>query len=64
LLDEFLSVRNATLRLVAGLTPEELARRGIANEAAVSARALVYIAAGNVAHHLNILRDSYGVTIP
>jgi hypothetical protein len=64
LLDEFLSVRNATLRLVAGLTPEELARRGIANEAAVSARALVYIAAGHVAHPLNILRDSYGVTIP
>jgi hypothetical protein len=64
LLDEFLSVRNATLQLVNGLTPEELARHGIANEAAVSARALVYIAAGHVAHHLKILRDSYGVTIP
>ncbi len=64
LLDEFLSVRDATLQLVAGLTPEELARRGIANEAAVSARALVYIAAGHVAHHLKILRDSYGVAIP
>ncbi|HET7620621.1 MAG TPA: DinB family protein [Gemmatimonadaceae bacterium] len=64
LLDEFLSVRNATLQLVNGLTPEELARHGIANEAAVSARALVYIAAGHVAHHLKILRDSYGVNIP
>jgi hypothetical protein len=64
LLDEFLSVRNATLQLVSGLTPEELARCGIANEATVSARALAYIAAGHVAHHLKILRDSYGVTIP
>jgi uncharacterized damage-inducible protein DinB len=64
LLEEFLSVREATLRLVQGLTPEELARRGTANEAAVSARALVYIAAGHVAHHIRILRESYGVSIP
>jgi uncharacterized damage-inducible protein DinB len=64
LLEEFLSVREATLRLVQGLTPEELARRGTANEAAVSARALVYIAAGHVAHHIRILRESYGVSAP
>lgn len=63
LLEEFLSVREATLRLVLGLTPEELARRGTANEAPVSARALVYIAAGHVAHHIRILRDSYGVSV-
>jgi uncharacterized damage-inducible protein DinB len=64
LLEEFLSVREATLRLVQGLTPEELARRGTANEAAVSARALVHIAAGHVEHHIRILRESYGVSIP
>lgn len=63
LLEEFLSVRNATLQLVNGLTAEELARRGIANEVEVSARALVYIAAGHVAHHLASLRDSYGVAV-
>lgn len=64
LLEEFLSVREATLRLVDGLNDEQLARRGVANEAAVSARALVYIAAGHVAHHMRILRDSYGVSVP
>jgi len=61
LLDGFLSVRAALTRLVEGLSPEELARTGIANEAAVSARALLYIATGHVAHHIAILRDSYGV---
>lgn len=63
LLEEFVSVRTATIRLVEGLSPEELSRIGVANEASVSARALVYIAAGHVAHHLKILRDSYGVAI-
>ena len=64
LLEEFISARTATIRLVEGLSPEELARIGVANEASVSARALVYIAAGHVAHHLKILRDSYGVAMP
>jgi hypothetical protein len=64
LLEEFLSVRTATIRLVEGLTAEEISRRGVANEVPVSARALVFIAPGHVAHHLKILRDSYGVAIP
>lgn len=64
LLEEFLSVRAATIRLVEGLSPEELARIGVANQASVSARALVYIAVGHVAHHLKILRESYGVSTP
>jgi hypothetical protein len=63
LLEEFLSARTAMIRLVEGLSAEELARLGVANEATVSARALVYIAAGHVAHHLKILRDSYGVAV-
>jgi hypothetical protein len=63
LLEDFLSVRTAMIRLVEGLSPEELSRIGVANEASVSARALAYIAAGHVAHHLKILRDSYGVAI-
>ncbi|HEY9448975.1 MAG TPA: DinB family protein [Gemmatimonadaceae bacterium] len=64
LLEEFLSVRTATIRLVEGLTAEEMSRSGVANEVPVSARALVFIAPGHVAHHLKILRDSYGVAIP
>ena len=64
LLDEFISARTATLRLVEGLTAEELSRRGVANGVPVSARALAFIAPGHVAHHLKIFRDSYGVNVP
>ncbi len=64
LLDDFLSVREATIRVVDAASPEELARLGVANEATVSARALVYIATGHVDHHIAILRESYGVAIP
>lgn len=63
LLEEFVSVRTALIRLVEGLSAEELARMGVASEASVSARALVYMAAGHVAHHLKILHDRYGVAI-
>jgi uncharacterized damage-inducible protein DinB len=64
LLEEFLSVRAALARLVEGLSSGELARLGVANEVTVSARALVYIATGHVAHHIAILRDRYGVAVP
>jgi hypothetical protein len=64
LLEEFLSARTATLRLVEGLSADEWSRRGVANGVPVSARALLYITGGHVAHHFDILRDRYGVVIP
>lgn len=64
LLEEFLSARTANLRLAQGLSADEWSRRGVANGVPVSASALLYIAGGHVAHHLNILRDRYGVVIP
>jgi hypothetical protein len=63
LLEDFLSVRTATLRLVEGLSAEEMARSGVASGVPVSARALIFIVPGHVAHHLKILRESYGVAI-
>jgi uncharacterized damage-inducible protein DinB len=63
LLEEFLSVRTATLRLAQGLSADEWSRRGVANGVPVSARALLFIASGHVAHHLKILRDRYGVDV-
>ena len=63
LLEEFVSARTATLRLAQGLSPDEWSRRGVANGVPVSARALLYITGGHVAHHLTILRDRYGVAI-
>jgi hypothetical protein len=60
-LDEWVTVRNATLALVRGMPSEAWARRGRANDRIVSTRALVYIMLGHVEHHLVILAERYGV---
>jgi DinB superfamily len=61
LVDEFVLLRQANLRLLRSLAPEDLARVGTANNHPVSVRALAFIMAGHVRHHLNILRDRYGL---
>jgi len=61
LLDEWHSVRDATLRLFEGFLPEVAARRGIASDAEVSVRALAYIIVGHELHHRVILQERYGV---
>lgn len=61
---ELVAVREATLALVRALDDESLRRMGTASEKPVSVRALAFIAAGHVAHHLAILRERYAVTLP
>lgn len=61
LVDELVLVRQANLALFGGLAPEDWTRTGTANNHPVSVRALAFIMAGHVRHHLNILRDRYGV---
>lgn len=56
---EFASVRNATLTLLDGMTPEALALRGTASEKPISARALAYIIAGHERHHIGVIRERY-----
>ena len=57
--DEFRAVRAATLSLFRTLPAEAWSRRGIASDNSFSVRALAYIAAGHVFHHLKILQDRY-----
>jgi hypothetical protein len=59
LADEWDAVRRATIALVRSFDGVALARRGTANGATVSVRALVYIIAGHERHHLAILRERY-----
>ena len=59
LLDEFAATRNSTLSLMRSFSPDAWQRRGVANGAGLSVRALAYITAGHAAHHLNILRAKY-----
>jgi hypothetical protein len=58
-IDEFRAVRGATLSFFQNLTAEDWTRRGIASGNPFSVRALAYIAAGHVTHHLRILRERY-----
>jgi hypothetical protein len=63
LVAELAAVRAATLLLVRSLDDEVLTRRGVVNSWQLSARGLVFIIAGHFAHHVNVLRDRYNVTI-
>jgi len=61
LVAEWEAVRDATLALARGLPPEAWERRGISNSEPISARALLYIIAGHVEHHLRVLKERYAV---
>ena len=61
--DELAAVRRATLALVASLDDTALARTALANNKTVSARAICWIIPGHAQHHLDILRERYGVKI-
>lgn len=58
-LDEFKSVRSATLTLVRGLPEGAWERQGTASAKAFSVRALAYIVAGHTTHHLALVRERY-----
>jgi DinB superfamily len=59
LLEDFAAVRTATMRLFHSLEADAWMRSGIANNLAVSVRALAYIIAGHERHHVEILRTRY-----
>jgi hypothetical protein len=58
---EWADVRRATLALFRHLPEEAWARRGTASGKVTSVRALAYIIAGHVRHHLEVLGSRYGV---
>jgi uncharacterized damage-inducible protein DinB len=60
---ELAAVREATLAMLGTLDESKLAQTTVANNAPVSVRALAFIMAGHTAHHLQILRERYGVTV-
>lgn len=61
LVDEFRTVRAATLHLFRSFEPEDWLRRGTASGVGVSVRALAWIAAGHELHHRRVLREKYGI---
>jgi len=61
IVQEFESVRAASLALFRGLDDQALLRRGTANGNTVSVRALAWILAGHELHHRGLLVERYGV---
>jgi hypothetical protein len=56
---EFVAVRSATQTLFANLPEHAWSRRGIASGNPFTVRAMAFITAGHVAHHVRILRERY-----
>ena len=56
---ELCVVRESNLAMVKSLTPEMLDRKGTANGKPISVRALVYVLAWHVAHHVGVIRERY-----
>ena len=59
ILEEFSLLRRANMILFKNLTDEDWSRLGTASDAKVSVRALAYIMAGHIEHHLGILKERY-----
>jgi hypothetical protein len=57
--EEFRAVRSATAAFFEHLPADAWGRRGVASGNPFTVRALAYISAGHVAHHLKILRERY-----
>jgi DinB superfamily len=59
LAQEFSHLRQANLYLFKSLSDEAWRRRGVASDNEVSVKALAYIMAGHVSHHLQVLKTRY-----
>lgn len=59
LAEEFNLLRSANLFLFKSLTEKELSRSGIASERQITVRALLFVIAGHLMHHTQIIKDRY-----
>lgn len=59
LVEEFKNVRLGTISFFRTLPEEAWSRGGVASDNPVTVRALAYIIAGHVAHHVNVLKEKY-----
>jgi uncharacterized damage-inducible protein DinB len=57
--EELARARAASIAFFRSLTPEMTTRRGVANEAEITVRALPWIIVGHERHHLAVLRERY-----
>ncbi|MEN0056732.1 MAG: DinB family protein [Mucilaginibacter sp.] len=58
---EFKAARLSNIYMIKSFSEEQLLRTGIASNHLFSVRALVYMLAGHELHHLNVLKQQYGI---
>lgn len=56
---EFVTIREATLRLIKNLSEEQHSMTGVANGNEINVRSICYILAGHLFHHLEIIKTRY-----
>lgn len=61
LVDELLHLRAANLAFLRRLDDDQWSRVGTAADTRISVRALAFIMAGHIRHHLDVLAERYGV---
>ncbi len=59
LIEEMETLRKANMYLFNSLTEEELQRRGVANNTVLSVRAVLFVLAGHLKHHVGVLKERY-----
>jgi len=57
--EEFSLLRKANLYLFKSLTEKELNRSGTASERQITVRAILFVAAGHIMHHVGIIKERY-----
>ena len=62
LVEDFRIVRLGTISFFNNLPDEAWSRTGTASDNPFTVRALAYIIAGHVTHHMKVLREKYGIT--
>lgn len=59
IIEEYQSVRNATITLFKSFSEEMLIQIGVASNSPLSVRAAGYIIIGHEKHHCNVIKDNY-----
>jgi hypothetical protein len=57
--DEFRAIRSSTLAFFRNLPEDAWLRSGIASDSPVTVRAIAYIVAGHLSHHVSVLQERY-----
>lgn len=57
--EEFSLLRKSNLYLIKSLNDEELARSGNSNGNNMTVKAFVYVLAGHIMHHVNVIKERY-----